>query len=70
MYIFFAVYIFFSVRIQKDVEAELDRVVGQEGIIHTKMLALQRMGFVQFVVLFTNTHIIPDLKLSHHSLSL
>ena len=25
-------------------EAELDRLVGQEGAIHTKMLALQRMG--------------------------
>uniref|UniRef100_A0A3B4V6L3 Conserved oligomeric Golgi complex subunit 4 n=1 Tax=Seriola dumerili TaxID=41447 RepID=A0A3B4V6L3_SERDU len=29
---------------QKEVEAELDRLVGQEGTIHTKMLALQRMG--------------------------
>lgn len=30
---------------QKEVEAELDRLVGQEGAIHTKMLALQRMGY-------------------------
>ncbi|XP_028258526.1 conserved oligomeric Golgi complex subunit 4 [Parambassis ranga] len=29
---------------EKKVEAELDRLVGQEGAIHTKMLALQRMG--------------------------
>uniref|UniRef100_A0A3Q3PZL3 Conserved oligomeric Golgi complex subunit 4 n=1 Tax=Monopterus albus TaxID=43700 RepID=A0A3Q3PZL3_MONAL len=29
---------------EKEVEAELDRLVGQEGSIHTKMLALQRMG--------------------------
>uniref|UniRef100_H2VA37 Conserved oligomeric Golgi complex subunit 4 n=1 Tax=Takifugu rubripes TaxID=31033 RepID=H2VA37_TAKRU len=29
---------------EKEVEAELDRLVGQEGGIHTKMLALQRMG--------------------------
>nr|XP_046241876.1 conserved oligomeric Golgi complex subunit 4 isoform X2 [Scatophagus argus] len=29
---------------EKEVEAELDRLVGQEGAIHTKMLALQRMG--------------------------
>ncbi|XP_041850252.1 conserved oligomeric Golgi complex subunit 4 [Melanotaenia boesemani] len=29
---------------EKEVEAELDRLVGQEGTIHTKMLALQRMG--------------------------
>ncbi|KAK2920236.1 conserved oligomeric Golgi complex subunit 4 isoform X1 [Channa argus] len=29
---------------KKEVEAELDRLVGQEGAIHTKMLALQRMG--------------------------
>ncbi|XP_069029675.1 conserved oligomeric Golgi complex subunit 4 isoform X2 [Embiotoca jacksoni] len=28
----------------KEVDAELDRLVGQEGAIHTKMLALQRMG--------------------------
>lgn len=32
-------------QIQKEVEAELDRLVGQEGAIHTKMLALQRMGY-------------------------
>lgn len=32
-------------QIQKEVEAELDRLVGQEGGIHTKMLALQRMGY-------------------------
>lgn len=31
--------------LQKEVEAELDRLVGQEGTIHTKMLALQRMGY-------------------------
>ncbi|XP_038164534.1 conserved oligomeric Golgi complex subunit 4 [Cyprinodon tularosa] len=29
---------------EKEVEAELDRLVGQEGNIHNKMLALQRMG--------------------------
>ncbi|KAM7406174.1 hypothetical protein PAMP_000568 [Pampus punctatissimus] len=29
---------------EKEVEGELDRLVGQEGAIHTKMLALQRMG--------------------------
>ncbi|XP_061566624.1 conserved oligomeric Golgi complex subunit 4 [Cololabis saira] len=29
---------------EKEVEAELDRLVGQEGSIHKKMLALQRMG--------------------------
>ncbi|CAK6954889.1 conserved oligomeric Golgi complex subunit 4 [Scomber scombrus] len=29
---------------EKEVEAELDRLVGQDGAIHTKMLALQRMG--------------------------
>lgn len=29
---------------EKEVDAELDRLVGQEGTIHTKMLALQRMG--------------------------
>ncbi|XP_047220119.1 conserved oligomeric Golgi complex subunit 4 [Girardinichthys multiradiatus] len=29
---------------EKEAEAELDRLVGQEGSIHTKMLALQRMG--------------------------
>ncbi|KAM9410263.1 conserved oligomeric Golgi complex subunit 4 [Pholidichthys leucotaenia] len=29
---------------ENEVEAELDRLVGQEGSIHTKMLALQRMG--------------------------
>lgn len=29
---------------EKDVETELDRLVGQEGAIHTKMLALHRMG--------------------------
>ncbi|XP_069029674.1 conserved oligomeric Golgi complex subunit 4 isoform X1 [Embiotoca jacksoni] len=29
---------------EKEVDAELDRLVGQEGAIHTKMLALQRMG--------------------------
>ncbi|KAM7424057.1 hypothetical protein PAMA_000427 [Pampus argenteus] len=29
---------------EKEVEGELDRLVGQEGTIHTKMLALQRMG--------------------------
>ncbi|KAM9860635.1 conserved oligomeric Golgi complex subunit 4 [Aulostomus maculatus] len=29
---------------ESEVEAELDRLVGQEGAIHTKMLALQRMG--------------------------
>ncbi|XP_073321134.1 conserved oligomeric Golgi complex subunit 4 [Pagrus major] len=29
---------------EKEAEAELDRLVGQEGAIHTKMLALQRMG--------------------------
>ncbi|CAB1451929.1 unnamed protein product [Pleuronectes platessa] len=29
---------------ETEVEAELDRLVGQEGSIHTKMLALQRMG--------------------------
>ncbi|KAK2854079.1 hypothetical protein Q5P01_006740 [Channa striata] len=28
----------------KEVEGELDRLVAQEGAIHTKMLALQRMG--------------------------
>uniref|UniRef100_A0A671U9H4 Conserved oligomeric Golgi complex subunit 4 n=1 Tax=Sparus aurata TaxID=8175 RepID=A0A671U9H4_SPAAU len=36
-------YCFFRL-MQKEVEAELDRLVGQEGAIHTKMLALQRMG--------------------------
>uniref|UniRef100_A0A669DAV5 Conserved oligomeric Golgi complex subunit 4 n=1 Tax=Oreochromis niloticus TaxID=8128 RepID=A0A669DAV5_ORENI len=30
--------------LQKEVETELDRLVGQEGAIHTKMLALHRMG--------------------------
>uniref|UniRef100_A0AAX7U1D0 Conserved oligomeric Golgi complex subunit 4 n=1 Tax=Astatotilapia calliptera TaxID=8154 RepID=A0AAX7U1D0_ASTCA len=30
--------------LQKEVETELDRLVGQEGVIHTKMLALHRMG--------------------------
>uniref|UniRef100_A0A3P8UPX8 Conserved oligomeric Golgi complex subunit 4 n=1 Tax=Cynoglossus semilaevis TaxID=244447 RepID=A0A3P8UPX8_CYNSE len=29
---------------EKEVEAKLDRLVAQEGNIHTKMLALQRMG--------------------------
>ncbi|TNN87457.1 Conserved oligomeric Golgi complex subunit 4 [Liparis tanakae] len=29
---------------EKEVDSELDRLVGQEGTIHTKMLALQRMG--------------------------
>ncbi|XP_068594461.1 conserved oligomeric Golgi complex subunit 4 [Brachionichthys hirsutus] len=29
---------------ENEVDAELDRLVGQEGAIHTKMLALQRMG--------------------------
>ncbi|XP_072236586.1 conserved oligomeric Golgi complex subunit 4 [Leuresthes tenuis] len=29
---------------EKEVEGELDRLVGQEATIHTKMLALQRMG--------------------------
>ncbi|XP_071381309.1 conserved oligomeric Golgi complex subunit 4 isoform X1 [Centroberyx affinis] len=29
---------------EKEVEAELDKLVGQQGSIHTKMLALQRMG--------------------------
>ncbi|XP_049575065.1 conserved oligomeric Golgi complex subunit 4 [Syngnathus scovelli] len=29
---------------EKAVEVELDRLMGQEGTIHTKMLALQRMG--------------------------
>lgn len=38
----------FSPQIQKEVEAELDRLVGQEGAIHTKMLALQRMGYSLF----------------------
>lgn len=33
--------------LQKDVETELDRLVGQEGAIHTKMLALHRMGYTQ-----------------------
>lgn len=32
-------------QLQKEVEAELDRLVGQEGAIHTKMMALQRMGY-------------------------
>lgn len=36
----------FSPLIQKEVDCELDRLVGQEGTIHTKMLALQRMGYV------------------------
>lgn len=40
--------IFFPPQIQKEVEAELDRLVGQEGAIHTKMLALQRMGYSLF----------------------
>lgn len=31
--------------IQKEVDSELERLVGQEGTIHTKMLALQRMGY-------------------------
>lgn len=31
---------------QNEVEVELDRLVGQEGSIHTKMLALQRMGYI------------------------
>lgn len=35
----------FSPVIQKEVDADLDRLVGQEGTIHTKMLALQRMGY-------------------------
>ncbi len=35
----------FLLLIQKEVEVELDRLVGQEGTIHTKMLALQRMGY-------------------------
>uniref|UniRef100_A0A8D0AJU2 Conserved oligomeric Golgi complex subunit 4 n=1 Tax=Sander lucioperca TaxID=283035 RepID=A0A8D0AJU2_SANLU len=30
--------------ISKEVDSELERLVGQEGTIHTKMLALQRMG--------------------------
>uniref|UniRef100_A0A3Q3GFY1 Conserved oligomeric Golgi complex subunit 4 n=1 Tax=Labrus bergylta TaxID=56723 RepID=A0A3Q3GFY1_9LABR len=29
---------------EKEVEVELDRLMGREGSIHTKMLALQRMG--------------------------
>ncbi|KAA8595595.1 conserved oligomeric Golgi complex subunit 4 [Etheostoma spectabile] len=29
---------------EKEVDSELERLVGQEGSIHTKMLALQRMG--------------------------
>lgn len=33
---------------QKEVEVDLDRLVGQEGSIHTKMLALQRMGYNLF----------------------
>lgn len=35
-------------QIQKEVEVELDRLVGQEGSIHTKMLALQRIGYSWF----------------------
>lgn len=31
-------------------EVELDRLVGQEGSIHTKMLALQRMGYNLFSI--------------------
>lgn len=38
-------FLFCLSQIQKEVEAELDRLVGQEGGIHTKMLALQRMGY-------------------------
>lgn len=38
-------FLFYLPQIQKEVEAELDRLVGQEGSIHTKMLALQRMGY-------------------------
>lgn len=38
---------------QKEVEVELHRLAGQEGSIHTKMLALQRMGYSLFwLVLF------------------
>lgn len=41
--------IFFSPsQMQKEVEVELHRLVGQEGSIHTKMLALQRMGYSLF----------------------
>lgn len=36
---------FIQCLLQKEVEAELDRLVGQEGSVHTKMLALQRMGY-------------------------
>lgn len=36
---------FIQCLLQKEVEAELDRLVGQEASVHTKMLALQRMGY-------------------------
>lgn len=39
--------------LQKEVEAELDRLVGQEGTIHTKMLALQRMGYSLKLILIS-----------------
>lgn len=41
----FACYLVVFLPPQKEVECELDRLLGQEGSIHTKMLALQRMGY-------------------------
>lgn len=45
---------FYSPLMQKEVDSELDRLVGQEGTIHTKMLALQRMGY-SLLCSFRNT---------------
>lgn len=41
--------------IQKEVDSELDRLVGQEGTIHTKMLALQRMGYTVQITAVSNS---------------
>lgn len=41
---------------QKEVEVELDRLVGQEGSIHTKMLALQRMGYNLCLICFCSSN--------------
>uniref|UniRef100_A0A8C3GBX3 Conserved oligomeric Golgi complex subunit 4 n=1 Tax=Cyclopterus lumpus TaxID=8103 RepID=A0A8C3GBX3_CYCLU len=43
---------------QKEVDSELDRLMGQEGTIHTKMLALQRMGYTVSVLCRPNLQLI------------
>lgn len=54
---------------QKEVEAELDRLVGQEGTIHTKMLALQRMGYSLYKLAWFQKHgmVVVYLSFGHYS---